>query len=94
MTNFIAGTTYQTRFACDHDTIVEVTVIKRTAKMLTFIYNGETKRAKISIYEGVETFFPTGHYSMAPIISADRAVVEEVIELTNISRARFLELAA
>ncbi len=81
---FVADTTYQTRFACDHDTILEVTVIKRTAKMLTFTYLGETKRARISIYEGVEQFFPTGRYSMAPIISADRFVLP-LIEVTELA---------
>ncbi len=81
---FIANTSYTTRFITDHDSILEVTVIKRTAKTVTFEYLGEVKRAKIHTYEGVEQFFPTGRYSMAPIISADRFVLP-LIEVTELA---------
>lgn len=67
---FEAGKTYQTRSACDHDCIIRVTVAKRTAKTVTTPV-GTTFR--VSEYQGVEQFRPWGNYSMAPIISADRA---------------------
>ena len=81
--DFIANTTYQTRFLTDHDSILEVLVTKRTAKTVTFIYNGTEKRAKIHTYEGVEEFFPTGRYSMAPTIRANRYVLP-LIEVTEL----------
>jgi hypothetical protein len=73
MTKFETGKTYATRSICNHDCIIEIRVIKRTAKTIIAdcgSFRGE-KRLRISEYEGVEQVKPWGSYSMAPIIGAD-----------------------
>jgi hypothetical protein len=69
---FEVGKTYWTRSVCDSECIITITVAKRTAKFLT---TSEGKRLGISSWDGVEHVKPWGAYSMAPIISADRAMV-------------------
>jgi hypothetical protein len=71
---FVPGTTYQTRSLCDYDCIYSVTVTRRTAKSVWFKYHGKEKRAKISNYDGVESFKPFGSYSMAPTIRANKKI--------------------
>jgi hypothetical protein len=75
MNNFKANTTYTGRFITDADSSFEVTVIKRTAKTVTFIHphHGTETRGKIHLNNGVEFFFPMGQSSMAPTIHADKA---------------------
>lgn len=68
-TTFETGATYYTRFACDADSILEVTIASRTAKTVT---TTEGKRLRVALYEGVESIKPTGSYSMAPVIVASR----------------------
>lgn len=73
MTKFETGKTYATRSICNHDCIIEIRVIKRTAKTIIAdcgSFRGE-KRLRIAEYEGVEQVKPWGSYSMAPIIGAD-----------------------
>jgi hypothetical protein len=74
MTQFQVGRTYWTRSACDHDCVFSFEIIARTAKTVT-INNGRDRITKrgISVYDGIEQFKPFGSYSMAAIISADRA---------------------
>lgn len=68
MSKFIAGKTYTTRSACDHDCIISVTVAKRTAKTIT---TTEGKTLRISIgYTGEECVKPWGSYSLAPVVRA------------------------
>ena len=69
MTTFETGKTYWTRSVCDHDTVIDVTIAKRTAKTVT---DATGKRFGLYIYDGIERFKPWGSYSMAPIVSADR----------------------
>ena len=70
---FEVGKSYYYRFACDSDTVVTVTVIKRTAKTITFKEDdGEVKTRRIYIYGNCENV-SLGRYSMAPILSAERA---------------------
>jgi len=72
MSKFEVGKTYTTRSACNHDCIIAVTVIKRTAKTIIAdcgSFRGE-KRLRIKDYEGVETVAPWGSYSMSPVINA------------------------
>ena len=68
---FKAGRTYSTRSICDHECIFSFRVTRRTAKSVWITKDGETVRRSISIWNGVEQFFPFGHYSMAAIISAN-----------------------
>lgn len=71
MSKFQAGKTYATRSACDHDCIIRVAVIRRTAKTITATVRGEEKTLRVSEYDGVEQVKPWGSFSMAPIVSAD-----------------------
>ena len=65
------NTTLYTRSIGDHNCIFTATVLKVTKKMVTFIAEGETKRAKIHTDDdGVQFFFPFGRYSFAPRLRA------------------------
>ena len=83
MSNFENNTTYSGRFITDSDAVLEVRVIKRTAKTVTYVHphTGDEQRAKIHTEEGTEFFFPMGHYSMAPVIKADRPAVQNDFSL-------------
>ena len=69
ITTFQPGQTYSTRFICDHDSILSITIAKRSKCFLT---TTEGKRVKIHQEDGVEYCYPTGIYSMAPIVRADK----------------------
>jgi hypothetical protein len=69
MTKFETGKTYYTRSVADYDTIVRVTVAKRTDKT---IVTAAGDRLKIKVWDGIEQVKPWGSFSMAPIVSADR----------------------
>ena len=69
MTKFETGKTYYTRSVADYDTIVRVTVAKRTDKT---IVTAAGDRLKINVWQGVEQVKPWGSFSMAPIVGADR----------------------
>ena len=69
---FEAGKTYYYRFTSSYDTVVKCTIIKRTAKTITFKDDcGETMTRRIYILDGVEKV-SIDHYSMAPTMGADR----------------------
>lgn len=70
MSQFKAGSTYQTRSICDADCIISVTVSKRTAKTITTSVMGQTKTLRIGVRDGVEYVKPWGSYSMAPTVTA------------------------
>ena len=72
MAKFITGKTYTTRSICDHECVFEYTVVKRTAKTVTVIGGtySEEKRRGIKVFDGVETIFPEGTYSMCPVLKA------------------------
>lgn len=73
---FEVGQTYQTRSTCDHECIYSMTVASRTAKQ---IVTTDGKRLGIAKREtewnGAETVFPDGRYSMAPTFKANRKLV-------------------
>ena len=70
---FIAGKTYTCRSACDYDTVFSWKVVARTAKQLTLEQYGKTFKRGIMLQDnGVEACRPSGSYSMAPYIRADR----------------------
>ena len=69
MTKFETGQTYYTRSVADYDTIVRVTVAKRTDKT---IVTAAGDRLRINVWNDVEQVKPWGSFSMAPIVGADR----------------------
>jgi hypothetical protein len=73
MTKFETGKTYYTRSVADYDTIVRVTVAKRTDKT---IVTAAGDRLKIKVWDDVEQVKPWGSFSMAPIVSADRLLTD------------------
>ncbi len=69
---FEAGSTYSTRSIGDHNCIIEMTVIKRTAKTITAEVKGEgLKTFRPYIYDNAEHVRPWGSFSMAPSIGAN-----------------------
>lgn len=73
MKTFEAGKTYFTRSVCDHDCLVKVAVVSRTAKTIKTA-DGKSLRVAVS-YDGTrEQVKPWGSYSMAPIVGADRVL--------------------
>lgn len=77
---FEVGKSYYYRFACDSDTVVTVTVIKRTAKTITIDDDGEKLTRKIYILDGAE-HAAIAHYSMAPTLDATRT--QEALEASK-----------
>lgn len=75
---FEEGKTYATPSIVDSSFMVTVTIVKRTAKRVTFLMKGESKPITkgIGIYEGKEFFYPNGQYSLCSIIRADDGVEE------------------
>lgn len=69
LVKFEVGKTYSCRSACDHNCVWEFKVLGRTDKTVTL---SDGKRRKLSVYDGVETCFPIGRYSMAPTLRADK----------------------
>lgn len=70
---FETGKTYSTRSICDHDCIFRFSVVRRTAKTITFNYHGKEQTRGVRVVEGVEYCSPLGRYSMSPTIQADKA---------------------
>lgn len=76
MKKFEIGKTYETRSLCNHDCIIQITVIERTAATLTVKDEmGEIQKLrinkKLTEIREAETVLPWGRYSMAPMISAN-----------------------
>jgi hypothetical protein len=71
-TAFEAGKTYSTRSLCDYDCIFRFSIVRRTAKTITFTYHGQEQTRGVRIRDGVERCLPLGRFSMAPTITADR----------------------
>ena len=76
MTQFEVGKTYSCRSLCDYECIWSFTVIGRTGKTIVVREEGKAEakslriNAKLSEYNGAETVFPLGRYSMAPTLVA------------------------
>ena len=71
---FEIGKTYYTRFACDYDSVLSMTVLARTEKTITAQVDtfGVKKLRVDTRWSDVETVAPLGRYSMAPSIRADK----------------------
>jgi len=72
MSKFEINNTYTGRFIGDSDCLINMTVIKRTAKTVVAIVEDEgEKRLRIQEHDGVEFVYPLGSgYSMCPRIKA------------------------
>jgi hypothetical protein len=74
MQQFQVGQTYQTSFASDFDSKLDMTVISRTAKSIVAMVGNfgiKTLRVSDKYTPGIEQVKPLGSYSMAPRIGAD-----------------------
>ena len=86
---FIPHTKYYYSFVCDASSYVEIEVIKRTAKTVTIKDQfGEVSRKKIFVWNGVECIKPCGSYSMNPICTAEKIVIDEPEEVVEQEPAR------
>jgi len=74
---FQVGETYDTGRG---DYVWTFTVLRRTAKFITVREHGcnEERRVGVKVHDGREWALPLGTFSMAPVISADRPVSNEV----------------
>lgn len=83
MKTFEIGKTYTTNFIGDHTLFITFMVTDRTAKTVTLqnIITKEISKRKIIDHiikrDGIEAVYPNGHYSMAPILTAED-IFEEV----------------
>jgi len=71
---FEAGKTYATRSIGDHNCIIRITVVSRTAKTIKVSGNRLVDVQTFRVFtdcNGNEAIRPWGNYSMCPIISAD-----------------------
>jgi hypothetical protein len=71
---FQVGKTYQTRSACDYDTVFSFTVVSRTAKTIKLKSHFEITSRKVYLTDGVEHCNPRGTYSMHPVIRASKEI--------------------
>lgn len=82
MKKFEVGHVYFDQYACDHETLTTIKIVKRTAKTVTFERSGKTRRAKL--YENADgEYIIPDHYSMAPIYRAERELLDEEPEQVN-----------
>lgn len=70
--NFETGKTYAGRSVCDHDCVITVKVVARTAKTIKAETARGTQTFRVGSRNGVEFVKPWGSYSMAPFVFADR----------------------
>ena len=78
---FKVGETYATRSICDNDCIYSATVVRRTAKTVTFREDGRgeyTRRINEGLSEfcGCEALYPHGQFSMCPTFEANKTLAD------------------
>ena len=73
MKKFTTGRTYTMRSICDHNCIWAVKVLKRTTQFVTLKVSGEKipVRCKVHVWQGSESCYPLGSYSMCPVLTAE-----------------------
>lgn len=76
MKKFEVGHTYFDQYACDHETMSTIKIVKRTTKTVTFERHGKTRRAKLYEDCNGEYIIPD-HYSMACVYRAERELLDE-----------------
>lgn len=76
MKAFETNKIYLMNWPGDSELKTKYKVIKRTAKTVTVQHRDEVKSCRVSVsYDGLEeTIFPTGKYSMCPILRASKEV--------------------
>lgn len=76
MEAFKIGNTYKMNWIGDSELKTFIKIIKRTDKSVTIkdMDTGAPKRFKINIYDNSEYIFPTGRYSMAPVLRAKNII--------------------
>jgi len=73
---FKTAAKYSCRSVCDYNTVWTFEVVSRTDKSVTLreVVNGvpsnKTVTKRVKLFQGVESVFPLGSYSMAPILRA------------------------
>lgn len=74
MKKFKVGQDLKVRSICDYDCIFRAKVLDRTAKFITVLVKGrkEPVRVKVIEYNGAETIYPFGRYSMTKRFSANQ----------------------
>lgn len=70
MKKFEVGHVYFDQYACDHETLSTIKIIKRTPKTVVFERNGKTRRAKLYEDSNGEYIIPD-HYSTACVYRAE-----------------------
>lgn len=75
MKRFEVGHTYYDQYACDHETLSVIKIVKRTPKTVVFERHGKTRRAKLYEDSNGEYIIPD-HYSMACVYRAERELVD------------------
>lgn len=85
MKKFEIGKRYGMNSVCDHDCWWFYTVVNRTKCTVTLKSDrGEVKTCRVSkTISGIrnaESVYPTGKYSMAPVLSADKVMAPKLIK--------------
>lgn len=75
MKRFEVGHTYYDQYACDHETLSVIKIVKRTPKTVVFERHGKSRRAKLYEDSNGEYIVPD-HYSMACVYRAERELVD------------------
>lgn len=76
MNKFEIGKKYFDTSACDHNCVFVIEIVRRTDKTVTFIRNGNQRRAKLFFDRDGEYIIPD-RYSMAPVFRATRECAPE-----------------
>jgi hypothetical protein len=73
---FKVGGVYECRSVCDSGCRWTFAVVRRTDSTVWIREGeaGEVKARRVSVYDGREQVFPSGKYSMAPILNATSGV--------------------
>ena len=82
MKKFEIGKEYFTHSICDSECRFTIKVTGRTAKTVSYIYDGNARRSKIRIDDYGEYIRPD-NYSMAPVFRAEREVQPEEAPAVN-----------
>lgn len=82
MMKFEEGKKYYCRSICDHGCIFTIEVVKRTAKTVTYIYDGQQRRSNIKLDDNGNEYIKPDNYSMAPVFRAERQQEEPELEAT------------
>lgn len=75
MTKFEIGNKYYATSACDSNCVFVIEITKRTDKTVTFLRDGQERRAKLNVDNNGEYIVPD-RYSMAPVFRACRPYEE------------------